>query len=365
MSGGSATAGNDPQAAQAPSQQGEGHLLGGHAARMWDAGMGRRPKGKKGRKGDSNAVVPEAEFKSYYGRQILKTPVWEHHIAWYLFTGGLAAGSSLLAVVADLRGEQTARRNLRVTALGAVSASAFFLIDDLGRPERFHHMLRVAKITSPMSVGTWILTAYGPCAGAAGVAEFTAVLPQRGLWGLVRRIAGPGARVAGLGAAVFAPWLATYTAVLLADTAVPSWNAPYRELPFLFGGSALAASAGVALLTCPTAQTGPARKVAVGGAVAELIAGHRMEHGHGLVSEPFHEGRAGQLLRAARICTVAGAVGAVLGRRSRLVSALAGLSLAAGSALTRHGVFEAGVHSTQDPKYVVVPQRERMATSTP
>ena len=35
--------------------------------------------------------------------------------------------------------------------------------------------------------------------------------------------------------------------------------------------------------------------------------------------------------------------------------------LAAGSLLTRFGVFEAGIASTKDPKYVVIPQRERMA----
>jgi hypothetical protein len=33
----------------------------------------------------------------------------------------------------------------------------------------------------------------------------------------------------------------------------------------------------------------------------------------------------------------------------------------AGSACLRFGVFEAGQESAKDPKYVVVPQRERLA----
>ena len=107
-------------------------------------------------------MVPEAEFGSYYGRPIVKAPVWTHGIAAYLFTGGLAAGSALLAAGGDLTDRPALRRAGRLSALAAITASAYFLIEDLGRPERFHHMLRVAKPTSPMSMGTWILTAFGP-----------------------------------------------------------------------------------------------------------------------------------------------------------------------------------------------------------
>ncbi|WP_432482054.1 NrfD/PsrC family molybdoenzyme membrane anchor subunit [Kineococcus esterisolvens] len=335
--------------------------VGGQAARMWSAGMGRRRKeGGKRRRGDVNAVVPEAEFRSYYGRAVLKPPVWEHDIAYYLFTGGLAAGSSMLGAVANLRGDAGARRGLRLTALGAVGASAYFLIADLGRPERFYQMLRVAKPTSPMSVGTWILSAYGPLAGAAAVSEVAPLLPRHGVLGLARKVAGPVGALAGAGAALTAPLLATYTAVLFADTAVPSWHEPYRELPFVFAGSALASGAGAGMLLAPLAQAGTARTAAVIGAGLELTAARRMESEHGIVSEPFHQGRPGRFLKTARALTLAGAAGAVLGRRSRLVSAAAGASLLAGSLLTRVAVFEAGVASTKDPKYVVVPQRQRL-----
>ncbi|NAZ77355.1 polysulfide reductase [Kineococcus sp. T13] len=327
---------------------------------MWGAGMGKREKGR-GRKGDVNAVVPDAEFRSYYGRAVLKPPVWTHDIAYYLFTGGLAAGTSMLAAVADAEGHVAARRGLRLTSLGAVGASAYFLIIDLGRPERFYNMLRIAKPTSPMSVGTWILSAFGPLCGAAAVAEVGPLLPRHGLLGLARRLAGPLGSAAGAGAALTAPLLATYTAVLFADTAVPSWHEPYRELPFVFGGSALAAGAGAGLVLAPVRQNAAASRAALIGASVELVAAHRMESGHGLVSEPFHLGRPGRFLKTARALTAAGALGAVLGRRSRVVSALSGAALLTGSFLTRMAVFEAGVASTKDPKYVVVPQRQRLA----
>jgi uncharacterized membrane protein YedE/YeeE len=86
-----------------------------------------------------------------------------------------------------------------------------------------------------------------------------------------------------------------------------------------------------------------------------------VEHGHGIVDEPFHTGRPGVLLKAAKACTAGGAGLTLLAGRSRVAGVVAGALLAAGSALTRFGVFEAGVESTRDPKYVVVPQRERLA----
>jgi hypothetical protein len=245
-------------------------------------------------------------------------------------------------------------------SLAALGASTYFLIHDLGRPERFHHMLRVAKPTSPMSMGTWILAAFGPAAGLAAVSEAAPWLPRRGAPGLVRRALPAAGRAAGLAAAATAPALATYTAVLLADTAVPSWHEAYPELPFVFAGSALASGAGVGLIAASPTEAGPARRMAVAGAVLELAATHRVENRMGLLSEPYHQGRAGRLLRAARALTAVGALGALLGRRSRLASMLSGVALLASSLATRFGVYEAGVASAKDPRYTVVPQRERL-----
>lgn len=326
-----------------------------------DGGKLARRRERRGRgEGGEQATVPPVEFTSYYGRPIVKAPVWKHDIAAYLFTGGLAAGTALVAAGADLTGRPALRRAARVAALGAIGASTYLLINDLGRPDRFYNMLRVAKPTSPMSMGTWILAAFGPAAGMAAVSEFAARLPRRGALGLARRVLPPTGRVAGFTAAAVAPALATYTAVLLADTAVPSWHEAYPELPFVFAGGALASGAGVGLIAAPLSESGPARRIALAGAGLELLGSHRIETRLGLLSEPYRDGRAGRLIRAGRALTVAGLGGALLGRRSRLLSALSGAILLAASVATRFGIFEGGVASAKDPKYAVVPQRQRL-----
>jgi Polysulphide reductase, NrfD len=324
-----------------------------------DAGNGRR-RGR-GQRGADRSMVPPAEFRSYYGRPVVRPAPWHHDIPAYLFTGGLAAGSALMAAGAQATGRPALRRAGRATALGALLASTYFLVHDLGRPDRFHHMLRVAKPTSPMSVGTWILSGLGAAAGAAAIAEAAPLLPRHGVLGLGRRLLPPVGDVAGYAAGALAPGLATYTAVLLAHTATPSWHAAYPDLPFTFAGSALASGAAAGLIAVPVGEAGPARRLAIVGAALELAGCHRVEHGHGLVSEPYRQGRAGRFMRAARYLTAAGAVGAVAGRRSRVLSALAGLSLLGGSLATRFGVFEGGMASARDPRYTVVPQRERLA----
>ncbi|WP_354529867.1 NrfD/PsrC family molybdoenzyme membrane anchor subunit [Nakamurella sp. UYEF19] len=303
-------------------------------------------------------MVPDATFTSYYGRPVVKASPWEADIPAYLFLGGLAAGSSLLAAGADLTGRSTLRRTGRIGALLGIGLSFAALVHDLGRPSRFVNMLRVVKPTSPMSVGTWILTGYGPLAmlaGAAELAPLVRILP-RPVVGVVSFLARP----AGLAAALMAPPVAAYTAVLLADTATPSWHEAYREMPFVFVGSASAAAGGLGLLGASGRDSGPARKLAVGGALLELAAGRVMEKSMGLTAEPLHQGRPGRLMRASHLLTAIGAVAAALGGRSRIVSAVGGVALLAGSAFTRFGIFHAGQESARDPKYTVVPQRERL-----
>jgi formate-dependent nitrite reductase membrane component NrfD len=303
-------------------------------------------------------MVPRADFSSYYGRPIVKRPVWKRQdIAGYLFTGGLAAGSAIVAAGADVTGRPALRRSTRLTGLAATVVSGVALVHDLGVPSRFHHMLRVAKPTSPMSVGSWLLTAFAAPMGVAALSEVPAVVPGA-MRGVVDRLARP----SGLAAAAVAPGIATYTAVLLSDTAVPSWHAAYPELPFVFAGSALSASAGAALIGAPLSETAPVRRLAVLGAALELAGSQRLESRLGLVGEPYREGRPGAWLKAAKALTAAGAAGAVLGAgRSRAAAVASGAALVAASVLTRFAIFDAGVASTEDPKYVVVPQRDNAA----
>jgi hypothetical protein len=115
------------------------------------------------------------------------------------------------------------------------------------------------------------------------------------------------------------------------------------------------------MLLAPVAEAGPARCLGAAGAVAELAASRLIERRPGLVPQAYSTGRAGRLRRWSECLTLTGAVLAVsLGRRSRPAAAAAGLALLGGSALQRFATFGAGVVSTKDPKYVVVPQRERL-----
>jgi formate-dependent nitrite reductase membrane component NrfD len=324
-------------------------------------GGGRR---RSRRRRGEELMVPPAEFVSYYGRPIVKASPWEADIPAYLFLGGVAGGSSLLAAGSDLTGRAGLRRSSRITAISAVTISFAALVHDLGKPSRFHHMLRVAKITSPMSVGTWILTAYAPLAGLAAVSEARGRGPLRS--GPLAAVIGPSGRAAGLAAAVLAPALASYTAVLLADTATPSWHEGRHHLPFTFVGSAAAAAGGMGMVAAPRREAAPARLLAVGGALLELASTLRMESQIGITAEPLHEGRAGRYMVAAKALTGSGALLTVLaGRRSRTVAVVAGAALLGGSACTRFGIFHAGQQSARDPRYTVVPQRARLDAGRP
>ncbi|MEW1751621.1 NrfD/PsrC family molybdoenzyme membrane anchor subunit [Streptomyces angustmyceticus] len=306
---------------------------------------GQERSGRRRRKGEE-LMVPRAEFTSYYGQPVIKTPSWAaRDIAGYFFLGGLAGAGSVLAAGAQLTGRPTLATAMKVSSLAAVSLSAAALVNDLGRPGRFVHMLRVFKPTSPMSMGSWLLGGYGPAAGAAALCAVTGRLPRAG--------AAATATAAALGPAV-----ATYTAVLAADTAVPAWHGAHRELPYLFAASATAAASGMALVLAPPHETAPARVAAVLAAAADTAATRAAKRRLGMVAQTYRQGRAGRLLRCAEVLTWgAAATTAVGGGRFRPLAVVAGLALLAGSACTRFGVFAAGIASAEDPAYTVLPQR--------
>lgn len=292
--------------------------------------------------GGSGAAVSE----SYYGRPVLKAPVWKAYIPLYFFTGGLAGASSVLGFAAQLTGNRRLARSTLLASAAGVAVSGPLLVLDLGRPSRFANMLRVAKPTSPMSVGSWVLAAYAPAAFGAAASDLTGRAPRIG-------------RVAAAGAGVLGPAVATYTAVLVADTAIPAWHDAHQELPFLFAGSAAATAAGAALAFTPATAAGPARRLALAGAALEVGAFRRMT---ARVAGPYENGRAGHLAKAAEACTAGGAALAAVAGRRRPAAIAAGALLCAGSLLTRFSVFRAGFESAADPAATVGPQRARISS---
>jgi formate-dependent nitrite reductase membrane component NrfD len=302
-------------------------------------------------KPDKAAVVPPAEVRSYYDQPVLHEPVWTWEVPTYFFLGGLAGSSSTLALAARLGGQPELARALERTAAVAVLPCPLLLVSDLGRPARALNMLRVFKPRSPVNLGAWVLAGYAPAAVGRAV-----------IGGVVGWLAGTAA--AGLG-----PLLATYTAVLLADTAVPAWHEARRELPFVFVGGALASAgaAGVALVAPSEAR--PARAAVLAGVAVELAAGRRLEHRLGPLGEPYRSGSAGRLGRATRLLGLAGAALVATAGRRRHKAAIAGAALvAAGAACERFAVIAAGMASARDPAATVGPQRARLdaaAGSTP
>jgi formate-dependent nitrite reductase membrane component NrfD len=290
---------------------------------------------------------PDMDVRSYYGQPVVRAPHWRRlEIGGYLFLGGLAGGSSLLAAGADVAGLPLLARRSKVVAGAAVTAALGALVRDLGRPSRFVNMLRTFKPTSPMSMGSWLLAAYAPAAIGAAIAP---------MCGPLRRFA----PVATTTAAALAPGVAAYTAVLLGDTAVPAWH-DARELPFAFVASSAIAAGGAGVLLTPVTQAGPARRLGIVGTVGEIAVMALVERQLGSTAAAYREGVAGRLVRAGRMTAVAGAVAALLGRSWRPAAGIGGAAMVAGSLLFRLGVLEAGHASADDPAFVVGPQRQRL-----
>jgi hypothetical protein len=299
--------------------------------------------------------VPAAEFRSYYGRPILKVTRWrEPHLPAYLFLGELSGAAAVLGAFATATGRPSLARVGRVTAAAAAAAGSGFLVAELGRPERFLNMLRVAKPTSPMSMGSWALTAHTGLSSAAAANAVTGWLPRLGA-------------AAGAGAALTGPVVATYPGALLSNTAVPAWHNAHRELPLLFAGGALtsAAAACLAVDALPGSRPGfgPARRLAVIGAVVENAAGLALERVPGPAGDPYRRGESGRLLRGARGMTLAGGVAALFARRSRTARVASAALLYGGGLAAKFGVLRAGVESGRDPSYVVGEQRARITSA--
>jgi formate-dependent nitrite reductase membrane component NrfD len=294
-----------------------------------------------------------AEVQSYYGRPILKEPVWQPEIPAYFFTGGVAGGCSLLHGFARVAGHERLAKTALYVGAAADLVSPALLVSDLGRPERFLNMLRVFKVTSPMSVGSWILFVSGGASNTAAVLELTGRLrPVKWAAELVSFATG-------------AP-LATYTGTLIANTAIPVWHEARKELPVLFGASAAASAGAATSLFLPPGEAGPSRRLAVAGVAAELGLMEAMQHRLGFVGEVYKREAAGKLARASKALTAAGAaVLATRGRRSR-GAAVAGSGLVlAGELALRWSVFRAGFQSARDPRYTIIPQKQRLEGAAP
>jgi hypothetical protein len=180
-----------------------------------------------------------------------------------------------------------------------------------------------------MNVGTWILTAFGGALTAAVGSEVT---------GLARR---PAAVLTAVAAAL-GPALSTYTAVLLANTSTPAWHEARRELPFVFAAGAAASAGAAVCLATPSSAAAPARRLAIAGALAEVLAARLMETRLGDAGVGYRTGAGHRLATAAEILGLTGAGVLALGGRRRAVVSLGAVCVMGGAAAERFAVWKAG-----------------------
>lgn len=277
---------------------------------------------------------------------VVHKPHWRWLIAGYFFTGGVAAGSLVIASIARLtNGDDRIVRAGRYAAIAALLPSPLLLTLDLGRPERFWRMLTHWNPRSPMSWGSWDLVLF------SGVCGFSALHEAAcdGLFGTVPAD-GRGGKFPDKALAVLslppALFFAGYTGILLGATAVPLWARWSRFLGPLFLSSAVATGGAATAIAARLLGDGPAPALAHAerlASMAELAV---------LVAACARDRRARDLLVARpshRTALAASLAGTMLGVSGRAGPAGPIVTLAGGF-LLRAIILFAGNASADDPE---------------
>lgn len=283
----------------------------------------------------------------YYGRPVVKPHQWKPSIPAYFWIGGTAGVAAVHCAIERLRGNDALADVQRNVAFAGALLAPALLISDLGVPSRFYKMLRVFKTSSPMSIGSWVLSGFGAMTGGAVLFGALGVKPL--------------ARVCEAGAALLGPPLATYTAVLIANTATPVWHEAHAELPFVFIASGIAGAGATGAAFAPPASAGSARRMMIAGALGMAGTANAMEKRLGtFMAEPYERGKGGAFKRTSAFLSIAGAAVGIAGGRSRTATRAAAAMVALGGMFERFAIFAAGKQSAQDPKYTLEPQRKRL-----
>jgi formate-dependent nitrite reductase membrane component NrfD len=295
-------------------------------------------------------IAPEAHpapdlppSATYYDLPVVKSPPWNWYVPAYFYAGGLAGAAASLIGAAELADRRfPLGRQLRWIAVLGDAAGAALLVADLGRPARFHHMLRVFRPTSPMNLGTWILSSAGA----------TSAL---GMWWALRDRKAPAA--AGLASLVTGTALSTYTGVLLGNTAIPLWHQTRRRLPIWFAAISAASLGSLLELIAPDARA--VRTYTTLAKTAQLLCAasvSRAARAAG-VAGPVQRGRSSALWRTATWLGIASLAITAWPGGSRRRSLLAGALGTAAGLISRFAITEAGRASAADPRATFEPQR--------
>jgi hypothetical protein len=338
-----------PGGAQSPDRADDGRNIDGQTGLLLGEGAEQKPLASRENIQLQSQVFPRVpsyqDFKSpsYYNVPVLKQPVWIGTIAAYFYAGGVAGMAATLGSAAQLFGGREMQglvtRTRWIATVGAGISTAL-LIDDLGRPERFLHMLRVFKISSPMSLGSWILSAFSAAAGGAAVLPYGPKLFR------------PFAPVCGVIAGLLGLPLAAYTGVLIVQTAVPLWRSPLWSVFGLCSGTA-AASSFLELLPLNAKEARAVELFGVIGKFSEIALAQRLEEEAAQsprVARPLREGFTGTLWKASKVLVVASAIVSLAPGHSRKKHVLAGLLGTAAGVCVRFAYFFGGKRSAGDPR---------------
>jgi len=312
-----------------------------------------RSRPERRRKSAAHAHARDA----YQDVPILQTPTWNNDIAAYFFLGGISSGAFVLGALADLAGGEERRglaRAAHLVSFLTLLPCPAFLIDDLGKPSRFHHMLRIFKPSSPMNLGSWTLTGHGLFAAlrAAQSLADTGRLPLIGR--PVRALPVQAIVIGGLPTALT---LGGYTGVLLSTTSIPVWSTS-PVLGALFMASALstgAAATAVASTLMGTDQPGDdvmlaPLHLALGCTELALLGGYLATSGQ--AAKPLLHGREGLLLLGAVAASVTALASDVAGMRfpaqRHRCSIFASTAVLVAGACLRWAVVRAGHVSAAD-----------------
>ena len=286
----------------------------------------------------------------YYGQPVVKPPVWTWEIPIYFFVGGLSGMSAVIALAAAIfHHVDLARAAMWLAAIGVV-LSPLLLILDLGRPHLFIHMLRVFKPQSAMSMGAWILSAFGACVVPGLIAlELHAHQIFGGTIGQLIRIA---AGILIFGSAFFGTLLATYTGVLIGATVIPAWFLHRVLLPIHFGTAGLGSAAGLLELLGHRIAALNALGYCAAAIESALLIWLNVNK-HGVADRAIHEHASGWLIRIGEVLT--GPLSLIL-RFFGLVP-FAAISFLIGAFVSRFGWIAVGKVSGSDPESVFAAER--------
>lgn len=306
----------------------------------------------------------KTEFRSYYGRQVVKKAHWSWEIWLYFWLGGIAGGASAITALFEIFGNKKRDRSLiqagRYVSLAGLAISPVLLIMDLGRPERFHHMLRIVKFRSPLNMGTYFLSLTGALSGlnAARQVVEDGLIPENSLPGqLALLVANPFTQgLQGVGGLA----VGSYTGVLLSATATPLWAEADTTMGPIFLATAL--SNGAAAISLARTLTGSSNEDAGRLDEIEQIA---MLSEMGLIAYTAFKMNP-QVRRVfvksahSKSFLLAVLLGQVIpflvqllsgknGTKNKPLSALTSLMVLAGGFLLRYAIVEGGKATVEDP----------------